>query len=297
MISDQEASARKNRSIGYLCAALSAVLFGLMPLFTKTAYQYGSNAHTVAFMRFFYTALVCGILLFLMPGASFSIRSKEVKWMALLGIFYAFMAALLYESYRHMDSGLATAVHFSYPVVVMLLSVVILHVRLSRMQVFCAAACMCGIALMTQTEGAVSLPGVALAFFSGVSLALYVVFLTKSGLKNMPMLKLVFWLSLFTAVYLFLFSMAGGTLLLRLPWQAHVAQLLQAICCTMLAMALFQKSVAMIGGVRTSLLATFEPIVSVLTGVLVFHEALTLRPACGVAIILFSVVMLVRTDR
>lgn len=280
--------------MGYVYAVLSAALFGLMPLFTKIAYQYGSNAYTVSFMRFFYTTIAFGLVLLFQPGMSFSIEKRELKWMPLLGLFYAFMAIFLYGSYTYIDSALATAIHFSYPVVVMLLSVVILHAHLNRLQILCAVLCVSGIALMTRSGGKGNLSGVLLAFFSGVSLALYVVFLTKSGLNTMPMFRLVFWLSLFTALYLLAFTVATGNLLIRLPWQAHAAQCLLSLCCTMFAMAFFQKGVSLIGGVRTSLLSTLEPIVSAIVGVIVFREILTVQVVCGIVLILLSAVLLVK---
>ena len=38
---------------GVICALISGILFGTMPLMAKTAYSLGSNAYTVAFGRFF----------------------------------------------------------------------------------------------------------------------------------------------------------------------------------------------------------------------------------------------------
>lgn len=46
-------------------AIVSAVLFGTMPLFTKTAYAYGCNAYTVAFGRFLVGALGSGMWQFI----------------------------------------------------------------------------------------------------------------------------------------------------------------------------------------------------------------------------------------
>ena len=285
-----------DKRTGYLCAILSAVLFGLMPLFTKTAYRYGSNAYTVAFMRFFYTTIACGIFLLRKGKASFLITRKEIRWMALLGVFYASMAALLYGSYAYIDSGLASTLHFTYPVVVMLLSALVLRTRLSHLQIFCAVLCMAGIILLTRTNGSLNLRGGAMAVLSGVSLALYVVYVSKSGLKNLPMFQMVFWLSLFTAAYLFVFNLAAGTLVIRLPWQAHAAQFLQAVCCTLLAMVLFHKAVSLIGGVKTALLTTVEPVVGILTGIIVFGEQMTVRMLCGIVLVLLSAILLVKKD-
>ena len=74
---EQEGTSDRNRTsaagLGYLYVVISAALFGLMPLFTKTAYRYGSDPYTVSFMRFFYTMLVSGCMLKLMPSGTFAI--------------------------------------------------------------------------------------------------------------------------------------------------------------------------------------------------------------------------------
>lgn len=290
----QEPAAQKNIMTGYFAAIVSAFLFGLMPLFTKIAYAYGSNPHTVSFMRYFYTMIAAFMLLKALPGQPFRVTKRELFCFAVLGVFYACMTLFLYASYSYINSGLATSLHFSYPVMVMVLSVFLLQSRLSRRQVLCAVLCMVGIALMTQAEGGMNLFGFALAVLSGLNLALYVVFVTRFGMKDLPMIKLVFWLSLFTALYLFLFSVLTGKLLIRLPWQAHLAQCMMPLCVTLPAMALYQKGMTLIGGVKTSLLSTLEPIVSAVVGVLVFREVLSTRALCGIVFVLLSAVLLVR---
>ena len=44
---------------------------------------------------------------------------------------------------------------------------------------------------------------------------------------------------------------------------------------------------------KASLLSTFEPLTGVVIGILVFHEALTVRIAAGIVLILLAAVLLV----
>ena len=280
--------------LGYLYVIASAAMFGLMPLFTKIAYRYGSDPYTVSFMRFFFTFLVSGIIILCTPQMSFRVTAYEMKWIAVISVIYATIPLTLYGSYTFIDSSLASALHFAYPVVVMLLSVVVLHTKLNTKQVLCAVICMSGVALLTQTSGGGSMLGAVMALASGVSYALYVVLLTKSGLQDMPKITMVFWLSVYTGAYLLVFTVVTGKLNLALPLQAHLAHFLLAACSTMFAIVLFQKGMVIIGGVRATLLSTFEPLVSVLVGIVVFHEALTVRIAAGIALILASAVLLVK---
>ena len=47
------------------------------------------------------------------------------------------------------------------------------------------------------------------------------------------------------------------------------------------------------GGLKASLLSTFEPLTSLFIGMIVFHELLTVRQWIGIVLVLVSVILLV----
>ncbi|MBF1092788.1 MAG: EamA family transporter, partial [Solobacterium sp.] len=47
------------------------------------------------------------------------------------------------------------------------------------------------------------------------------------------------------------------------------------------------------GGLKASLLSTFEPLTSLFIGVIVFHELLTVHQWIGIVLVLVSVILLV----
>ena len=65
------------------------------------------------------------------------------------------------------------------------------------------------------------------------------------------------------------------------------------VFATVIALALFQLGVFLIGSVRASLLSTFEPLTGVVLGVAVLGETLSMRTVSGMALILLAVVLLV----
>ena len=97
-----------------ICTIISGILFGTMPLMAKSAYALGSNAYTVAFGRFSTGALFSGIILLVRYGTVFKVSSKQLIKIAVLSTFFSAMPCMLYGSYRYIDSGLATTLHFTY---------------------------------------------------------------------------------------------------------------------------------------------------------------------------------------
>jgi drug/metabolite transporter (DMT)-like permease len=130
--------------MGALAAITSAILFGTMPFMAKYAFRLGSNAFTVSFGRFLTGAVLSFLLLLLLPEQSPRISPEQLRSLLLLSFFYAATPVLLYSSYQSIDSGLASTLHFTYPVAVVLLSALLLHEKIGRKESLCTVLCMCG---------------------------------------------------------------------------------------------------------------------------------------------------------
>ncbi len=287
---------KSNEQTGALFAVLSAVLFGLMPFLTKVTYAYGSNPFMTAFMRFFFSAVGAGVLVFFLPGLSFAVTRRQMKQIALLSIAYTVTPTLLFLSYEYIDSGLATTLHFTYPVIVMVLNLLVFHARLSLRQVLCMAVCAGGILCLYTPGGSAGGAGVAIALASGLAFASYIVHLGKSGLNTLHVLTMTFWISLLSTVESGFFTACIHRLTLNIPWQGWAAIAALGLGLTLVASALFQLGVFLCGEIKASLLSTFEPVTSVIVGVLVFQEAMTLRTGTGIVLILCAAVILVLGD-
>ena len=87
--------------------------------------------------------------------------------------------------------------------------------------------------------------------------------------------------------------MLTGKMSFAISWQGWTAELMLALFCTVFALMLFQKGLFLCGEIKTSLLSTFEPITSVVVGVIVFNENITLKITLGIAAVLLSTILLV----
>ena len=69
-----------------------------------------------------------------------------------------------------------------------------------------------------------------------------------------------------------------------------------AMAVTVGAVALFQQSTFIIGGQKTSILSTLEPITGVVVGALVFSEKITLRTAIGSVLVISASILIAVFD-
>ena len=199
---------------GIFLTVLSAVLYGLNPLFSKTINVGGCNSLTQTFAR-----LAAGIVIFfilLVCSGSGSVREKlrlsrqELKDILICCIGYGLIGPLLFASYNYLASGLATTLHFVYPVLVVVACIAFRYERANRRKLVCCALCFAGILCFYTPGGDVSAYGVFLALASGVAWAYYIVHLNSSGLVTMAPFKLAFWLCVFSAVLVGGITLAMG---------------------------------------------------------------------------------------
>lgn len=281
------------KQAGSLYVILSAVLFGMMPLLAKVAYAHGSNAYTVAFGRFFFGSIVLGIVTLFVPDCTVRISKRQFLTLVKLTVPYALNPVLLYVSYTYIDSGMATTLHFTYPVTVMLIMVIFCKTRLDAKQIICAVLCVGGMALLYTPNGQISVQGILLAIGSGIVYAVYIVLLGKSTVKELHSLVLAFWISLLSAIEIGLIALFSRNLVISLDAVGWAAEVGLALFATVFALALFQKGVFLCGEVKASLFSTFEPLTGIVIGVIVFHEVLSIKEMIGMIGILAATVLLV----
>ena len=279
--------------IGVIYVILSAILFGTMPLLARIAYAHGSNAYTVAFTRFFFGSIVLGIIILALPDCAIKISKRQFLTLLKLSVPYALMPILLYVSYTYIDSGMATTLHFTYPIAVMLIMVIFCKARLDAKQIICAVLCVGGMALLYTPNGQISVPGILLAVASGIVYAVYIVLLGKSTVKELHSLVLAFWISLLSTAEIGLIAFFSGNLVFRLDATGWAAEVGMALFATVFALVLFQKGVFLCGEVKASLFSTFEPLTGIVIGVIVFHEVLSIKEMIGIIGILAAAVLLV----
>lgn len=277
---------------GEICVVLSAVLFGMMPLFTKAIAAHGGNAYMSALGRFAFGSLMLLALALLHREVSLKISLRQLWEIFPLSLLYALTPVLLFSSYGYMDTGLATTLHFTFPVAVIAISALLFHARPDGKQIFCAVLCAAGVSQLAP-GGTAEATGILLAVLSGLTYALYVVLLGRSHLQSLSVLTMAFWLSLFSSAEIGTAAVMAGEFSLSMDASGWGAMLLLALSATVLALALFQKGLFACGAVKASLLSTFEPLTSVWIGCLVFREALTAKTMLGILCVLAAGALLV----
>ncbi len=282
---------KKSRGIFY--AVASSAAFGLMPILAKISYNYGMNSITLGFLRFFF-AWVILLPIILFKNKSFKLSKKHFLTVVIIGIFtYASTTLTLFLSYKYISVGLATTIHFVYPIVVTLISLIVFKETIYKEKIFALLLSTLGVYFLVY-NGDIKLNflGVFYAIFSGILYSIYIVSIDHSSLKEIDSLLLTFYLSLISSLTLFIGGYFTGNINLKLNMKCYIVALALTLISTVIAITVFQKGIKIIGASNASILSTFEPIVSMILGVTLLKEPISFKIVIGCMMIIASVIVL-----
>lgn len=283
--------------LGFLLVILSAILFGLMPVLAKQIYAMGGNALSLCVYRFLFSLPFLYFMVMRRKEGTLRISASQTGKIFVLSLGCSATPFLLFQSYQYISSGMATTIHFVYPILVLLGSVLIYHVKMTKVKAVCAVLCLAGILSFYTPGESAGLRGVVLALLSGVTYAFYVLYYARSGLAELNPYKLSVYLSAFSTLVLLAVTLALGELVTDLPLKAWLLTILFAFMVSFLATVFFQMGTRLVGAEKASLLSTFEPLTSVVAGIVIFNEKLTVRSLAGIVCILCAVFLLALGDR
>ena len=273
--------------LGYLCVLGSSVAYGFMPLFASRAYAEGMSTFSVVFWRFFLTTVIfLGYIL--LKKIPLNIEKKKIAFMFMIGALTHVTANItLFLSYRYMDVGLATTVHFIYPVLIVLYSTVFRKEKLSKTKILALSFVLAGVAIISiKGTGRISSVGIIVALASAVFFAYYAIGVSSKMLQGVPSILVAFYVALGNTMALLVLVLWEGSILPH-SRVALGAVVLNALVAGVIGTWMYVTGIQIVGASNTAILSAFEPITAIFVG-LYLGESLTGMLFLGIALILFA---------
>lgn len=279
---------------GFLLGIASSASFGLIPLFTLPLMAGGMVFDSILFYRFLIAALSIGIIL-ICRKESFRIKRSEIPVLIILGILYACSALFLFWAYSFLSSGIATTIHFLYPVFVTLLMISIFHEANSKWTFLAILLAFTGVTLLSigDSNGALNVVGISIATFSGFCYALYIIGVNKSSIREMKGLRLTFYVLMFGSILFLMLAQIKGTFQFITTKNELFNICMLAIIPTVVSNLTLVNAVKYIGSTLTSVLGALEPVTAVCVGVFIFGEPFTVNLASGIILIITAVSIII----
>lgn len=281
-----------NKTKGFICVIIAAFIFGFTPILCKLTYSGGSNAIMLVFLR---NGMSLPIMYTILRYTKVSIKVSwsELRKLFFLSIFSTILTALLlYISYNFISVGMATTVHYVYPILVAFVLAIFFKEKITKIQIFSLIVSSAGIMLFFDGGSSLSLFGLFIAFASGIAYGISLIYMDKSGLKNYPPLLVTFYTCMFSSLVLLIVAITSGNFTLSLTPTAWTYSFIVSILTSVIAISFMQIGVKNVGPTTTAILCMFEPITSVVMGIIFLNEPITLKSTLACILILIAVLIL-----
>lgn len=275
---------------GYLFAAISAISYGLIPLFIIPIKEAGFSLDKTLFYRFFISAIFLVIYL-LYKRESLKINLKEGIIMLTLGLLYALSSEFLFLGYDYLTPGIASTILFAYPVIVALIMATLFKEKISKTTFTALLLTLAGVFVLSGKDSFfdINFVGLSISLVAALFYALYIVIVNKSKVSFSGM-KITFYSLLFSSFY-YLFKIAINKETLALDFPTFGNLTLFSFVTTVISMSALIYAIKSIGSTPTSIIGALEPVVAVVVSVLFFQEKFTLGLFIGVVFILVGVIL------
>jgi drug/metabolite transporter (DMT)-like permease len=285
------------RSTGTILCLVSAAAFGAMAVFGKLAYEEGATVGTLLAVRFTLAAALFWAILAVRGhfGELRRLSRRDLATgLALGGVGYAAQAGCYFSALERIDASLLSLVLYTFPAIVAAAAVALGREQLDGRRVTALALACGGLALVLAGAGTGRLDprGAALGLGAAVVYSTYILVSDAIAARIRP-LVLAAIVCTGAAVAL----TAGSALLGELRpgaltaagwgWLAGLA-----LVCTVASIGLFFAGLRRVGPTTASILATVEPVVTVLLAFVVFGETLGTVQLGGGALVLAAVLVL-----
>ena len=274
----------------------AGIIFGAFPIFTTLFVRFGGDVDTFNLYGFVLTTVLLAAYIAL-TKRSFAIEKKAALFIILAGLMNVVTRILLTYSYQYLDVGIATTLHFLYPLFAAVLGAIFFREKMPGYKWVAFVVASLSVSLFaTGFENGGQLMGIVLAVTSAVCFALYMLITEKANLTRIDPVVFVFYVSLVSTLGCVGMELGGGSLIVAVPVKALIVLILCAIFNNVVGFALQQQGVKYLGAAMTALFSLFEPVFSCIFGALLLQQAMGLKSVVGIVLILLCLVAIVVLD-
>ena len=278
------------KTVGIILVIISAAIFGFTPILCKFASEGGSNPVMIAFSRMAISLPILYLCVKL-RNISLKISSKEFFYILLTALIGSGGTTLaLYTSYEYISVGISTTIHFAYPAAVCFVCIAFFKEKANTVKIVSILLSLIGVAMFfnghLESNGKM---GVFLSAVSVITYTFYIVFMDKTGLSQMYAFKLSFYICLINSVFFLFYGMFKHQIVFYLPVKTWLLQIAVSVLISVFGITFLQMGIHSIGASNAALFSLFEPIFSVVLGVVLLKEDISAKAFLGCLLIISAV--------
>lgn len=276
---------------GTILVALSGMLYGLIGYLGTQLFTHHFTVENMLFWRFFIAMLWMLFWPLLFKNNIFkSVGNYPSLFKAImLGIIsYSGGSAFYFIASKHIGTGLAMVIFFSYPVFVTLFAWLLSSWKMNKYVFISLMAVIAGLILLKgHGKDALDLIGIFFAMMASLFYATYV-YGSQHSAKTIDSRLMTLLICLGNAAIFFVISSYTNSFFIPQTLDAWLYILAIGIIATAVPIQFMLDGLKYVSPVKASILSVLEPVVTVLIGLALLHETLSLVQIIGVMTVLLG---------
>ncbi len=283
------------------CVIAAGSLWGFMGFFRRTLDSMGVSAVSCISIRCIFAATLFGIIMLATNRAAFRVRLRDAWIFIGSGIVALLVFGVCYfKAMDYMSLSAAAILLYTAPCFVILFSALLFGEKLTKQKLAAMLLAFAGCCLVSGIGGGTMITPTGLAFglTAGVCYALYSIFGRFALNRGYSSLTINFYACLLAAIGS---TVIGGTeylgIITQSPSDFGFAFATGLVTC-FLPYLLYTYGLEGLENGKASIMASIEPVVATVVGVVIYNEALTPMSAAGILLVLSAIVLLnIRTGK
>ena len=274
----------------------AATLWGSMGIFSRGLGALNISVTSVAIIRNFGAFLLMAIFFLITDRSVFRIKLRHLPIFFGTGVGSVLMMTIFYFRSQQVSSlAVAAILLYTAPTFVVILSAILFKDKITKQKLAALIIAFLGCSFVTGiwSGGLEVTPlGIALGLASGLSYSLYTV-IGRFGLQHYQPFTVTFYSLLFAGVGSLFFWDTQEMATIAASPKGLLMSLGLMLFATVLPYLLYTKGLSGLGdSSKASILASVEPVVAAIVGIIAFGEPMTMGVVLGLACILTSVYIL-----
>ncbi|EKD46061.1 MAG: hypothetical protein ACD_69C00032G0004 [uncultured bacterium] len=274
---------------GVLYAVSSGLCYGLLGYFGISLMNSGLSISNMLFWRFTIATLFMCVILIPKYKTIFNSYKKNLLFIVYGIVFYTSSAMFYFMSSKHIGSGLAMVIFFTYPAIVMMFNVLFHKMVLRNTYYISFFIIIIGmICLANANKLTFNILGISLGILAAFLYACYILASKRTHIApsiSTLMVSLGSMISCLIASYVYdAFNIPNGFN----EWFNIVGM---GTLCTAIPILFFLQALKYISSEQASMLSVFEPVAVLIFGVILLGEKISIIQIVGAIIILSGAII------
>ncbi len=284
------------RKLASIMVLIAGCLWGSMGIFVRYLTAYGLNSMDIVAVRVFGATIIMGVFLLIYNRKLFVIKLKDVWCFIGTGIVsIVFFNYCYFTTIQIATLSVAAIMLYTAPCFVMLMSAALFKERINVQKVLALIMTFIGLVLVTgvvRDMEAISTRGILFGLGSGIGYALYSIFGRYALERKYHTYTISFYTFLFASMGVMPFvkpNEIANVLINNKEGMVYAAGLVLFV--TIIPYLTYTIGLSYMEGGVASVLATIEPVVATLIGVILYKEEMDSFASMGVVLVLLATVL------